>query len=153
MQQDCKDRLSGAGGTLSADHKISFLRHKPVRKRKIWNREIRKTESIFTISTEKMKMGIIRIGTGAVGRTKCVLGTIAGIVDPMDQSLLFKSFQGSVERCSVRPGKMSFKEIETHCRLLINQKLQHKQPHGCGLNISGSKFFNERLFVHFSMLI
>ena len=133
---------------MSADHKISFFRNKLIRKLKVGDGEIREAECIFTIGTEEVQMGIIRIGTGTIGRTKCVLCTVAGVINPMDQSLLFKSFQSAVERCSVRPGKMSFKQIKTDSCLLINQKIQNKQSHGCGLYVSGSQFFNKGLFVH-----
>lgn len=92
MQRDCKDLLGGTGGAESADHKISFLRHKFVRKLKAGYREFCEAECVFTVSTEKVQMGIIRIGAGTIGWTECVLGTVTGVINTVNQPFLFKSF-------------------------------------------------------------
>jgi hypothetical protein len=76
--------LGGTSGAVSADYKIPLFRDKLIRELKAGNREICKAKCIFTVGAEKMQMGIIRVGTGTIRRTKCVFGTVAGIINPMD---------------------------------------------------------------------
>ena len=88
-------------GTRTGNHKIGMVGRKTFRQGKPGYGQFRETERLPAGRAIEVDMHIIGIAAGAIFRTEGKFGAAAFVVDLMNQAMLLKCFQGSIERGAV----------------------------------------------------